>query len=456
MTTGLVFEMKGKGQALRVEKSDEYRTAFQSLMKGNLSKQFPWLHPVREKAIQSFLETGFPTLRDEDWKYTSVEAISKSSFRFEFQPSSSEIDFKKIEPFLFANPHSPRLVFVNGFFCKELSVIPDAFHRLKIGNWASQPQETSESLRRELGRWVDYTRNGFTALNMAFMTDGVRIDLPKGTTLNEPLEVLHVIDSREALAIHPRNLIVLNEGSRASIIETFVTLEGPGVLSNSVSEIVLEKGSALDYYLIQRQNPLDFHINTTKVIAKQSSSLKSFYLTLGGKLVRNDLDVILAEEEAGCELRGLYLTEPSAHVDNHTLIDHARPNGKSHQIYKGIMNGKSRAVFNGKVFVRKDAQKTDAYQINKNLLLSEGAIVDTKPQLEIFADDVKCAHGAAIGQLDPEAVFYLKSRGLSEEASRSLLTYAFASEVIQKVEIDAVRERFDRWLWEWLENAAKT
>ncbi len=451
MTTGLVSHMQHARENTGLKQREVYETAFEASKREAAGGKSTWFDPVREKAFRRFKEIGFPTLRDEDWKYTSVEPIRKTSFRFQFQPPAAPLNLKKIEPFLFTKSEAPRLVFVNGFYSKELSLIPPSFQGLEIGNMAGALKEPSAFLTKHLAQHADFNRNGFIALNTAFIQDGVWIHLPKGKKIPEPIHILHMIDTDAPLILHPRNLIVLEEGSRAAVIETFVSLQADASLTNQVSEIILEQGASLDYYLIQREGSKGFQVNTTEVFSDRASSFQSFCLTFGGTLVRNDLDVILREEEARCSLRGLYLTDHEAHVDNHTVIDHTKPQGTSDQLYKGILSGKSRAVFNGKVFVRKDAQKTDAHQTNKNLLLSEGATVDTKPQLEIFADDVKCTHGAAIGRLEEDAIFYLKSRGLSEASARKLLTYAFASEVIQQIEIEAVRAQCERWLWDWFE-----
>jgi len=450
MSVGLAAEMKQSKENTGVKDQEVYRAAFEVFKKGDAVKKAAWLHPVREKAFKRFLETGFPTLRHEDWKYTSVDRIAKAPFRLASESPAAGQHLKKLEPFLFTELKGPRLVFVNGFYSRELSIVPTSLQGLVIGSLAAGLAEPADSLKAHLARYADPVRNGFIALNTAFLQDGVWIHLAKGLKLREPVQILYVTDSEAPCTTFSRNLILLEAEARAVLVESFISLSENASLTNRVSEVILERGASLDYYQIQKESAPMSQVNTTEVAAHKESSFRSFYLTCGSKLVRNDLNVLLKDEEAQCSLKGLYLTDQDSHVDNHTVIDHARPYGKSDQLYKGILKGKSRAVFNGKVFVRKDAQKTDAHQVNKNLLLSEGATVDTKPQLEIFADDVKCAHGAAIGQLDEESVFYLKSRGLNEQAARGLLTYAFASEVIQQVSLEAVRAQLDRWLWEWL------
>jgi len=449
MSVGLAAEMKQSKENTGVKDQEVYRAAFEVLKKGGAAKT-AWLQTVREKAFELFLETGFPTLRQEDWKYTSVDRIAKAPFRLASQSPAAGLNVKKIEPFLFADLQGPRLVFVNGFYSKELSLLPASTKGLAIGSLATALLEPADFLKAHLARYADPARNGFIALNTAFLQDGVWIHLAKGLKLREPVQILYVTDSEAPCTTFSRNLILLEAEARGVLVESFISLSENASLTNRVSEVILERGASLDYYQIQKENAQMSQVNTTEVAAHKESSFQSFYLTCGSKLVRNDLNILLQEEGAQCSLKGLYLTDQDSHVDNHTVIDHARPYGKSDQLYKGILKGKSRAVFNGKVLVRKDAQKTDAHQVNKNLLLSEGATVDTKPQLEIFADDVKCAHGAAIGQLDEESVFYLKSRGLNEQEARGLLTYAFASEVIHQVSLEPVRAQLDRWLWEWL------
>jgi Fe-S cluster assembly protein SufD len=430
---------------------EDYLAAFQSFEKIAGIKKPDWIHSLRSKAIACFADLGFPAAREEDWKYTSVAPIAKNTFRFLLEPGVSELSIEKIEPFLFGQKNWNRLVFVNGFYSKTLSHTPN-LNGVVIGNLAEALGKDSKIIEPHLTRYASYNQNGFVALNTAFLCHGAFVYLPKGMTAAEPIHCLFLsLPGKSTIISQPRNLIVAGEGSRATLIETYASLADESYFNNAVTEIILGNGANLEHYKIQKESRNAFHIATTQVQQERASTFVSHSISLGGSLVRNDLHVILANEGDACTLNGLYLAAGRQHVDNHTLIDHTRPHGTSHQLYKGVLQGKSRAVFNGKVFVRRDAQKTDAEQTNKNLLLSEQATVDTKPQLEIFADDVKCTHGAAVGYLEEEAIFYLKSRGVGERNARKMLTYGFAREVIHHVKIEPIRAQLDEWLSQWLE-----
>jgi Fe-S cluster assembly protein SufD len=301
------------------------------------------------------------------------------------------------------------------------------------------------SVERELGRLVPIEMNGFVALNTAFFRDGAFISIPPGVAVPEPIHVVHYSSNGpRPSASHPRNLVILGEGSTATIVETYLGGGEHRSLTNAVTEVVLGEGAVLTHCKsvsasVSGQNQA-YHVGATSVRQERGSVYTSISFTAGPGLARNDLRVTLQEERADCTLLGLYLPSGSEHVDNHTVIDHAAPHGTSRQLYKGILDGRGRAVFNGRIVVRPGAQQTDARQTNKNVLLSSDATIDTKPQLEILADDVKCSHGATVGQLDPEMLFYLKSRALSGDAARALLTYGFAADVIERVKPASLRD----------------
>ncbi|HYJ47313.1 MAG TPA: Fe-S cluster assembly protein SufD, partial [Pyrinomonadaceae bacterium] len=299
-------------------------------------------------------------------------------------------------------------------------------------------------LREQLARGADDNENAFASLNTAFLEGGAFIHLPKGVSARAPLHLLFVTTENESpVASFPRVLIVADEGSSATVIESHASTGDDVYLTNAVVEIKLAQAARLTYYKVQRENLRAFHIATTSVELGRDSSFNSTTITLGAQLSRHDINVGLDGEGSECWVDGLYLVGDGQHTDTHSLIDHRRPHCTSRQLYKGILDGKSRAVFNGKVFVKRDAQQTDAQQTNRNLLLSREARVDTKPQLEIFADDVKCAHGATVGQLEEEELFYLASRGMHMDLARNLLTYGFAEEVIDKIKIESIRGQLD-------------
>ena len=430
-----------------------YRTAFESFEKKSGVKSPPWIHPLRRTALSKFTEIGFPTPREEDWKYTNLSPYIKTPFRFSFEPFLDGLNREKVEPLVLAKTKGPVLVFVNGFYSKELSRVSGLPQGVKVGSLASALQEHSKLVERHLGKIAPHEKNGLTALNTAFIQDGAFVYLPEGKSLEEPIYLLFIaLPSEERLIFQPRNLIILDRASQATFVENYVSLSKNFYFTNAVTEITLNEGAAGRHYKIQREGKTNAcHVATTQVHLGRHSRFSSFSISLGAKCARENLNVLLDAEETECTLNGLYLVSEGRHVDHHTLIDHRKPHGRSRQLYKGIIEGKSTAVFNGKVFVHKNARKTDAEQTNKNLLLSEEATVDAKPQLEIYNDDVKCTHGAAVGQLDEEQVFYLKSRGMNEEEARSLLTYGFASEVLHRVENEAIRSALDPLLWDWLQ-----
>ncbi len=421
-------------------KKEIYLAAFETFEKNADQKTPAWIHQTRKLAIARFSNLGFPTMREESWKYTNVNPIAETAFKFDFGFTPSNLSLEKINPFLFDQESWPRLVFVNGVYSKELSSIAFSKNGLKVGNLEPMLTTDPKLIEPYLTHYALYDRNAFTALNTAFLYDGAFIYLPEGKVVREPIHLLFVSHSQDQnIVTYPRALIVAGKNSKATIIESYVSLNSGNYFTNAVTEIALAEGASVDHYKIQKENESAFHIGTTQVHQERNSKFSSFSIAMDAALARNNLNVVLGAEDAECELNGLYLAGGKQHIDNTTLIDHSKPRGKSRQVYKGIVGGKATAVFSGKVFVHKNSIRTDAEQTNKNLLLSEEATVDTKPQLEILNDDVKCTHGAAVGQLDEAAVFYLKTRGINEEAARKLLSYGFANEVIERIKIEPLR-----------------
>jgi len=303
-------------------------------------------------------------------------------------------------------------------------------------------------LERHLGRYADPATHAFVALNTAFFEDGTFIEIPKGAVLQKPLHILQVsYGAGQPSVSHPRNLILVGDTGQASIIETYFSLEEDVTFTNAVTEIVAGEGALVDYCKLQQESDAAFHYARVQVQQERSSSVTTHSIQLGGALTREEVQTVLGGEGAESLLHGLYIITGRQHVDNHTLIDHAKAHCSSREVYKGVLEGKSQGVFNGKILVRPDAQKTDSKQSNKNLLLSEDAIINTKPQLEIYADDVKCTHGATVGQIDPEAVFYLRSRGIGVHEAKKLLTYAFANDVMERIKFEPLREKLAERLY---------
>ncbi|HMC82652.1 MAG TPA: Fe-S cluster assembly protein SufD [Candidatus Polarisedimenticolia bacterium] len=426
---------------------DSYLSDFEKSEK-ELSGAGPsWLGLLRRAAIERFGEMGFPTHRDEDWKQTSVAPIAKTRFQRADACRPDGLTAKRLEEVTFGELECTHLVFVNGHYAPSLSRLRPLPAGVKVGSLASFLKTDPALLEPHLARHVSFENHPFTALNTAFLRDGAFIYLPKGTALDEPVHVLFVSrSSGEPLASHPRNLIVAGEGSQATVVENYISVGSSTYFTNAVTEIVAGENVTLDHCKLQRENEEAFHVSTLQVHLERSSNFTSHAVSLGGALARNDLNAVLDAEGIECTLNGLYLATGRQHVDHHTVIDHAKPHCNSREFYKGVLSGKSHGVFNGKIRVRKDAQKTDAKQTNKNLLLSEEALVDTKPQLEIYADDVKCTHGATIGQLDEEALFYLCSRGIGRETARNVLVHAFASDLIERIPIEPIRTGLECFL----------
>jgi Fe-S cluster assembly protein SufD len=398
-----------------------------------------WLRERRREAIARFSETGLPAPRDEEWKYTSLAPITATVFDLREDDVGHEPSPDAIAPFCMGAPSWSRLVFVNGRFSAKLSALRPLAGGVKLGSLAEALITDADSVRAAL-RSADEPLAAFTALNEAFWLDGAFLDVPDGASLEEPVHLLFVATTPGRARIeHPRNVVVLGRGSRATVVESYVGLDGDTYLTNAVTEFVIGPAGRVDHHQLVLESTGAFHVGRTDVRQGPDGSFASCAVTLGGRLVRNEVHATLDAEGADCRLNGLYVVGGRQHVDTHTVIDHAAPRATSRQLYKGILDGCSRGVFSGRVVVRPGANGTDAHQANKNLLLSDEVEVDSKPQLEIFADDVKCGHGAADGQPPAEALFYLESRGLDEAAARALLTYGFAHEVVERIEVAPVR-----------------
>jgi Fe-S cluster assembly protein SufD len=410
-----------------------------------------WLEETRRGALERFATLGFPAPREEAWRYTPVSPIAGRRFRLA-EPPGDGLDFDRIVPHTLGGIDHHLLVFVDGSYAPALSRPLPLPKGVVLCSLAQALERTPERLEAHLARHADSSARAFTALNTAFLADGAYIHLPRGVRLAEPIELLFLSRTRgdAPAAAHPRNLIVAEEGSGALIIERYAALQEGAYFTNAVTEIFTGPGAVLEHYKLQQEALNAYHIGELHVEQARDSVFISHSISLGGALVRNDLRAVLGAEGADCTLNGLYLAGGRQHVDNHTRIDHAKPHGTSRELYKGILDGAARGVFNGKVVVHPDAQKTDAQQQNKNLLLSRNAEIDTKPELEIYADDVKCTHGATVGQLDRDTLFYLRSRGIDLEDARSLLTYAFATDVLQHVRLAPLRASIERVLVERL------
>jgi len=420
---------------------------FRELSKRLENSEPAWLRQIREEAMDSFGKLGFPTMRQEEWKYTNLAPLSKIAFppaRAEQSAVKACPTVRDLESVLWVG--SSHLVFVNGHYSEALSSLGALPQGVKVRTLAAALDGEGD-IEDHFARYADYRRHPLIALNTSSWEDGAFVRIAAGAVVEKPIHLLFVSASGgQPVVSHPRTLIVAERDAQATFIESYLGWGGGVAFSNAVTEIVAGDGSVLDHYKMQLENEQSYHLATLRVLQERSASFASCSIALGGRLARNEVTAVLDAEGTDCTLNGLYLATGQQHVDNYTTIDHAKPHGTSHQFYKGILDDHATGVFNGRIIVRKDAQKTDAIQKNKNLLLSEYAVVDTKPQLEIFANDVRCTHGATIGQLDPEALFYLRSRGISEEEARALLTYAFAGDILDHIQLAPIRACLEGYL----------
>jgi Fe-S cluster assembly protein SufD len=413
------------------------------------SKQPAWLNALQREGFTRFAETGFPTTHEEDWRFTNVSPIANTSF--DVAPEA-RVNTAQLEVFG-ASDYACQVVFVNGRFAPALSRIP-ASGKVRIAALAQTLLSDPASVERHLGRYLNHRRDAFAALNTAFIEDGVYVYVPRGTVIEQPIYTLYIsVPGEKPVVEHPRNLIVVEENSQATIVEDYVSLENGGSapsFSNTVTELVAGENAVVSHYMIVRPAADAFNVSTLRIEQGRSSNVATHSVLLSGALVRNNVHPVLAGEGAECLINGLFMANRRQHMDNYMLVEHASPHCNSRQFYNGVLNGQSHGVFHGRIIVHKDAQKTDAKQTNRNLLLSDDAQIDTKPQLEIYADDVKCTHGATIGQVEENALFYLRSRGLDEAAARHLLLLAFANECLDRMNSEEIRKHLERLVTEWL------
>jgi Fe-S cluster assembly protein SufD len=405
-----------------MERQNTYLADFERMERELAASTTPAVHRLRKTAAARFSELGFPGPRDEEWRFTPVAPLTRTPFEAVSAEQASKSCSLRI-------PQLP-----NGVIVCDLSEA--------MKNHASLAEP-------HLARHADWKKHSFIALNTAFLRDGIFVYVPWGTVLEEPL-FLDFSANRdgEGFVWHPRCLIILGENSQVTLVEQYSGQAGNTYFTNAVTEFVVGAGAHVDHYKLQREGDRAFHMAAMQVQLGRDAKFSSHAVTQGGQWVRNEINAVFEGEGGECTLNGLYQAGGEQLVDNHTFIDHAYPHCASHELYKGILDGKAQGVFNGKIYVRQDAQKTDAKQTNQTLLLSDDATINTKPQLEIYADDVKCTHGATVGQLDAESIFYLRSRGIGLAEARSLLTYAFANDIVSRIKVESVREELERSLLE--------
>ena len=433
-----------------MQDKDSYLERFSRFEERVAGRDWAWFQPVRRAALARFGELGFPTTQDEDWRFTSVAPIARTAFAL-YADGGVEPTRRDLDPFSFPGLTCSQLVFVNGQYSPRLSSIRPLPGGVVVSSLASALTLYPDLIEAHMARYADFHQDAFTALNTAFMEDGAFIRIRRGTVLEEPIHLLYVSTATATPTItHPRNLIVADENSQATIVEDYVSLGGDVSFSNGVTEVVVGGSGVLSHYLIERESLQAFNVSTLRVQQGRSSNVTSHSVLLGGALVRNNVHPVMAGEGGECLINGLFMATGRQHMDNYMKVEHASPHCGSRQFYHGILDGSSHGVFHGRIIVHKDAQKTDAKQTNRNLLLSENAQIDTKPQLEIYADDVKCTHGATIGQINEEAVFYLRSRGIAKEAARAILLFAFAQESLERMKVAPIRKHLEGLVAQWL------
>jgi Fe-S cluster assembly protein SufD len=437
------------------EEKDLFRASFDGLRPPGRDAEATWLEALRASARKRFDERSLPTTRDEDWRFTSVASITRTTFRAPVEGPRTGAAECMLAGLRLPDHRGPEIVFVNGRHAPEIST-SGASDGALVSSLREVLATGQGRLEPHLGRVSGPEQNVFADLNTAMAEDGAVVFVAPGRLVAEPIHLLFLSTSPPGAptAAHPRTLIVAGRGSQARVVESYGGPPGEPYLANAVTEIVVEDGAVLDHVRLQREGVDGFHLATTAAVLQRDARFSSHSVSLGGALSRHDLRVLLSGPGAECVLNGLFVGRGTQHVDHHTWVDHAVPHGTSRELYKGILDERARGVFDGKVLVRAGAAKTDAQQANKNLLLSREARVDSIPALEILTDDVKCKHGSTTGQLDETALFYLRSRGLGEAQARSLLTYAFASDLVQKLPVPGLRAGLERFLQTQLQKEA--
>ena len=434
---------------------EAYLAASESFESNGASGDPAWARDLRKAALARFKELGFPTSRrgNEEWKYTDIGPVARVPVQH--GASAGQLTPGDVEQAAFGEPGWPQLVFVNGRYDSRLSSLASLPEGVTAANLSDAMQSVPELVQQHLTHYAAYDDNAFSALNTAFVHEGAFVHIPKGVEVENPIRLLFLSspESDETVA-HPRVLIVAGEDSKSTVLESYKGVSDGQYFTNSVTEVLVGPGAKMDYYKVQRQSQQSYHITNTHVALDRNSSFASVNIDMGARLTRNNLNLLTLDSDCSCTLDGFYMVNGNQHVDNQVIIDHAKPYTTSRELYKGILDGKSRSVFHGSIIVREGAVKVNANQVDKNLILSDQAEADTKPAFWIYCDDVKCGHGAACGQMDPNALFYLRSRGIDEHTAKSLLTRAFLAEIIEKIGNDEFRSQIDALvqdtLREWL------
>ena len=423
-----------------------YLEQYETLSAALPGRDLDWLSATREGALGRFHDLGFPGPREEAWKYTRTAPIERRAFRAgaltPALPASADL-----EPHLLVGAECARLVFVDGHYAPALSSAGASESGVGVTTFADALYASPELVRAHLARYAGADAHAFTALNTAFMAEGAVVHVGERAEIERVVHLLFVATgAAEETVSHPRILVIAEPGSRVAVVESYQSLAETCYFTNALTEIAAMERARVTHYKVQGESTKAYHVATLQVHQQAASEFVSHSISLGGRLVRNDINVVLDGERAHCTLRGLILADGRQHVDYHTVIEHVKPYGTSAETYKGVLGGHGRGVFDGKIKVHQDAQKTDAHQSSKNLLLSKNAEIDTKPQLEIYADDVKCSHGATVGQLDEDMIFYLRSRGIDADTARALLVFGFARDIVDAVDVAPLKQKLTEFL----------
>jgi Fe-S cluster assembly protein SufD len=422
------------------EQLGTYLESFTEFQKRAAGRDLPWLQNLRESAFARFCEVGFPTTHDEDWRFTNVSPIAKTSFELSRDATVTKQEVKRLG----VAGLGCQLIFVNGQFSREFSAIGQLPAGVSVNSLAEEISANSNSVESHLGRYLDTHRDSFSALNTAFAEDGGYVHVRRGVVLTDPIYLLFISTANDKpLMSHPRNLIVIENEAQATIVEDYVSIGETAAFSNTATELIAGENAMVSHYMIEREHRQAFNISTLRIQQGRSANVSSHSVLLGGGLVRNNVHPVLAGEGGECLINGLFIGNGHQHLDNYMQVEHASPHCASRQFYNGILDDHAHGVFHGRIIVHKDAQKTDAKQTNRNLLLADDSRIDTKPQLEIYADDVKCTHGATIGQIEENALFYLRSRGIDEISARKLLLLAFANECLDRMAPGIARDHVE-------------
>ena len=433
------------------EKNASWLQAFEEFNARRLGPA--WLAELRREAFARFWELGFPTIHDEDWRFTTVAPIANRGFRLAGE--KHDVSLADVQPYRLEGS-ACQLVFVNGHFDPTLSQLDSLPAGVSVRGLADVLATDGAEVQAYLGRYEGFQADAFTALNTAFCRDGAYVHVPRGTVLQPPICLLYIsTGDAEPQMVHPRNLIVIGSESQASVLEDYVSLRSGLFFSNVITELIVGENGIADHFLVEREDRQAYNISTLRIQQDRNANVASHSVLVGGALVRNNVHPVLAGEGGECLINGLFMGAGKQHMDNYMKVEHQAAHCSSRQFYNGILDEQARGVFHGRIIVHKGAQKTDAKQTNRNLLLSDEAQIDTKPQLEIYADDVKCTHGATIGQIEENALFYLRSRGLPESEARRLLLFAFANESLDRMRAGRVKDWLRQNIPNWLPGSAK-